>query len=200
MPKSTRTFVALPIPEPNARKLAALQEKLAPKLPGVRWGDPANFHITLNFLGEVDDTDLHLVCRSVAEAARGVEVFDVGLQSLGVFPSPARPRVIWIGLKDADASPLIGLHGAVAKALDSLGYRTAESKFHPHVTLGRVKNDRSEMEELPALLDAYRAWSAGAFKARELIVYASNFGGDGPVVYTSLGRASFRSARSGENA
>lgn len=197
MPKSTRTFIALPVPDPVGRKLAGLQEKLARQIPGVRWVDPAGFHVTLNFLGNVVDTDLHLVCQAVAEVVNAAEVFEASLEGVGAFPDPRRPRVIWAGVK-AGGDSLAGLYNALATALAEIGYRSDEPRFHPHVTIGRIKNDGKSPADLTAVVASNGAWTGGPFRARELIVYASNLGSDGPV-YTPLGRTRLRVAPPGHS-
>lgn len=198
MPKSTRTFIALPVPEPVGRKLAALQEKLARQISGVRWVEPAGFHVTLNFLGNVVDTDLHLVCKAAADVVSAAEAFEASLEEVGAFPDPSRPRVIWAGI-NAGGEALTRLHHELAAALAALGYRSDEPRFHPHATIGRIKTDGKPATDLTSIVASNRTWSGGSFPARELIVYASNFGPDGPA-YTPLGRARLRTAKRGSNA
>ena len=98
MPKMTRTFIAVALPEDRAAKLGHLQALIAPEVPGVRWVDPANLHATLAFLGDVADTDLAEVCRAVAEAAAGFAAIELRLEGLGAFPDARRPRTLWVGL------------------------------------------------------------------------------------------------------
>jgi 2'-5' RNA ligase len=98
MAKTTRTFVAISIPENLGAKLGRLQSQLAAQIPGVRWASSGEFHLTLAFLGDVDDTDLNDVCRAVAEVSKDVEPFDLRIESFGVFPDAVRPRTLWTGL------------------------------------------------------------------------------------------------------
>ena len=98
MPKTTRTFVAIAIPTPQGEKLTRLQQQLAPEIPAARWSASPPFHLTLAFLGDVPDIDLNAVCHAVAEPAGPFLPFDLRLEGVGAFPSPARPRVIWAGL------------------------------------------------------------------------------------------------------
>jgi len=198
VPKSTRTFIALPLPEPVGRKLAGLQEKLARQLSGVRWVEPAGFHVTLNFLGNVVDTDLHLVCKAAAEVVCAAEALEANLEGVGAFPDPSRPRVIWAGISTG-GEPLTELHHGLARALAALGYRSDEPRFHPHVTIGRIKNVGKPSTDLTSIVASNRTWSGGSFQARELLVYASNLGSDGPV-YSPLGRARLRTAKRDSNA
>ena len=187
MPKSTRTFIGLPIPEAVVGKLALLQEQLGRQVPGVRWSEPAGFHVTLNFLGDVIDTDLHAVCKAAVEVIRATPAFDVSVQGVGAFPNPSRPRVIWSGI-DQGGDSLASLHHDLATAVAEVGYRSDEGRFNPHLTLGRFKNVRGAAPDLTTIVEANRGWIGGSFRAKEMIVYASNLGPDGPS-YTALSRA-----------
>ena len=69
MARTTRTFIALAVPSALGEKLTRLQGLLAPKVPAARWSSSPPFHMTLAFLGDVHDTDLHKVCKAVAEAS-----------------------------------------------------------------------------------------------------------------------------------
>jgi 2'-5' RNA ligase len=198
LPKTTRTFVALPIPEPIVGKLTRLQESLAGQIGGIRWVNPSLLHVTLNFLGDVVDTDLHLIGKAVGSVAAGSPAFDVGLQGIGVFPDPRRPRVLWAGIQDGHDS-LATLHREVARELAAIGYHSEEPKFHPHITLGRIKLDRGVSLDLAPLIDSKRAWSGGTFRARELVVFGSTLGPGGPI-YSPLSRASLRGRINGPNA
>ena len=87
--RTTRTFVAIPVPDSLGSKLTRLQTLLAPDLPGVRWSVVSPFHLTLAFLGDVADTELNKVCRTVEEVAADFPPFDLRLEGLGVFPNPS---------------------------------------------------------------------------------------------------------------
>src|SRR4051794_38316409 len=107
MPRTTRTFIAVPIPAPLGEKLTRLQTHLAHAVAGVRWTTTQPFHMTLAFLGDVDEVDLNQVCNAVGEAVRPFPRFDVRIEGIGAFPDAARPRVIWAGLTAVDLSPLV---------------------------------------------------------------------------------------------
>lgn len=198
MPKLTRTFVALPIPDVVVRQLAHLQRNLARRSPEIRWVESTGFHATLNFLGDVVDVDLNQVCKTVGEVVKEFERFEVTASGIGAFPNPVRPRVVWAGLTD-EGNVLTQLHEAIAQALGKIGFRCEESRFHPHVTLGRSRNDRrSPPTDLTPLVEQFREWTGGTFQAREIIVYASELGPKGPT-YTSLSQAFLRKRMSGSN-
>ncbi|QEH38500.1 2'-5'-RNA ligase [Aquisphaera giovannonii] len=196
MPKSTRTFVAIALPPPAASRLRRLQEELAPAFPAARWSPGEAFHLTLAFLGDVLDSDLHAVCRRVAEAAAPLRPFELSLEGVGVFPDPRRPRVIWAGLTAPDLAPLQAAQRAVAEACKAAGYRP-DDRFTPHVTLGRIRQDRRRPRPAPA--DAapaddptapFRGWTGGSFRASSVVTFSSTLDPEGPV-YTPLATAPF---------
>ncbi len=145
MRETTRTFVAIPIPDPLGRQLARWQAALAPDVPGCRWVESAGqpFHITLAFLGDVPSRDLNELCLAVAAAVEPSGRFELTVEGLGAFPGPARPRVVWAGITAVDPEPLLTLREAVVRAATESGYRPDDPRFHPHVTLGRIKFDRT---------------------------------------------------------
>jgi 2'-5' RNA ligase len=190
MPKTTRTFVAIAIPAPLGERLTRLQELLAPAIPSARWSTSPPFHLTLAFLGDVPDCDLNIVCLAVAQASSPFTPFELRLEGVGAFPSPARPRVIWAGLDAPDGSPLFDLQRAIVRSVTRVGYRPDGQRFTPHATLGRIRQDRrgSRPGDITAALDALRSWSGGTFEAGEVITFGSTFTPEGPV-YAPLARA-----------
>ncbi|HMB08713.1 MAG TPA: RNA 2',3'-cyclic phosphodiesterase, partial [Isosphaeraceae bacterium] len=159
-----------------------------PEVPGVRWVTARPFHLTLAFLGDVADTDLNAVCRGVAEAAAGFAPFELRLEGLGVFPDPTRPRTFWVGITGPGLDTLAALQKKIARAVADAGYPPDDNKFHPHVTLGRLKPGRGPAPDVGPLLRHYRGWSAGSFRVAEAATYASTLSPDGPL-YAPLGTA-----------
>jgi 2'-5' RNA ligase len=191
MSENTRTFVAIAVPSPQADKLAQLQVELATEVAGCRWVAAMPFHVTMAFLGDVRNRDLNDVCRAVVQGAGTFEPLEVGLQGIGGFPDARKPSVIWAGLTAPDLKPLLDLRAAVARALAQEGYRPDEHRFHPHVTLGRLKPTSRSSSDLTQLFERYRGWSGGTFRVRELITFASTPTSSGPS-YAPLGRAALK--------
>jgi len=197
MPQTTRTFVAIAVPEPLGPKLARLQTELAPWIPDCRWTLSQPFHATMAFLGDVRDRDLNEVCKAVeagvlAGAESGAfEAFEVRLQGLGAFPSPAKARVVWAGMTAPSPKPLLDLQQSIVRALARAGYRPDDQRFHPHVTLGRIKSNRSGGCDATEVVERFCGWAGGAFTVTEITTFASTPGPQGPV-YAPLGRARLR--------
>src|SRR5262245_14347305 len=94
-----RTFIAVDIGETIRGHVADLQRKLGRVGAGVKWVEPDNLHITLLFLGEVDELAVLNVCRAVADVAKPVVPFQLEIEGLGAFPNARRPKILWVGVK-----------------------------------------------------------------------------------------------------
>ena len=131
-----RVFVAVRIPVRIQRELARLARELAKTAIPVRWIPPKNLHLTLRFLGQQPDEGRRLIVEALARATQDTSPFMVSFGSVGAFPSPRQPRVIWIAV---NAVPQLRiLRGSVEVQLARAGFGTDDAPFHPHVTLGRA--------------------------------------------------------------
>jgi 2'-5' RNA ligase len=185
--KPTRTFIAIDPGKAIRDRLVSLQENLAKTGAPVKWVEPENLHVTLLFLGEVDQRGLVPVCRAVAAVAVQSAAFTISVETAGAFPSPRRPRTLWVGVGSGSAE-VTALHDALETPLLELGcYRREDRVYAPHLTLGRVKVDDAS-DGLTLALTKKAKWSAGETTVRELLVMGSELRGSGPV-YTVLSRA-----------
>jgi 2'-5' RNA ligase len=125
---------------------------------GVAWVASDNFHLTMKFLGGVEESRLAEVRGALAGVAAGTAPFDVRLCGLGAFPTPGRPRVIWAGCSAGEA-PLVALAEAVDRSLGALGFPREDRPFSAHVTIGRVREPRRD----PALAEAIGRGASLAF-------------------------------------
>jgi 2'-5' RNA ligase len=147
-----RLFVAVLLPDAVRRALAAAVDRLRPLAPGVAWVASENLHVTLKFLGEVDDGRVTQVREALARAVPAGAPFDVRVRAMGAFPGAARARVLWAGI--ADAGPLAALADRVDTALGTAGFPRDERPFAAHVTLGRVREPRRDAALAAALAEA----------------------------------------------
>jgi 2'-5' RNA ligase len=122
----------------------------------VAWTAPDNLHVTVKFLGGVDEARLPEVRAALARAAT-VAAFEATVRGLGAFPSAARARVLWAGAPGSPA--FVRLAEDVDRALAALGFVPEARGFTPHVTLGRVR----EPGRNPALAEALAAASTHEF-------------------------------------
>jgi 2'-5' RNA ligase len=182
-----RVFIAVDIGKVIRDRAVSLQETLARSGAELKWVEPENIHVTLLFLGEVDDRTVPDVCRVVAEQARQQPAFSMSIERFGCFPNPRRPRILWIGVGEG-TQELCALHDALEPPLLDLGcYRREERKYTPHLTLGRVRSERPA-ENLTAAVAKHAGWQGGQTAVRELQVMSSELLPQGPI-YTVLSRA-----------
>ncbi len=139
---AVRCFIAVELDPAIREAVGRLQGKLS--LPGVavRWVRPEQMHITLKFLGEVDDQVVPLICEAVAEVARQGEPFDLHVRGTGCFPPRGRDvRVVWAGLSD-ETGRMERLYTLLEATMTDLGFPPERRPFSPHLTLGRAKSPR----------------------------------------------------------
>jgi 2'-5' RNA ligase len=182
-----RTFLGIALdPEVHAQ-LIALQQNLARARSDVKWVEPENLHLTLLFLGEVDDRTIVDICRAAQNAVASLPAFTMTVQGANCFGNPRRPRTIWIGV-GSGAQEVVAVHDALESALLKLGcYRREERQFTPHITLGRCRSEEPSDKLGPALAK-HKTWSAGESRVTEVQIMSSELTQNGPV-YTILGRA-----------
>ncbi len=183
----TRTFIGIDTGDAIRASAVALQKELAKLGAEVKWVTPESMHVTLLFLGEVDDRELHTVCKVVKAVAAGESPFSLRVSGVGAFPTARRPKVLWGGVTDG-AEPLQRLYTALEEEMLELGcYRTEERGYTPHLTLGRVNTAEAGFA-IAAELPKRMTWQGGRVAIEEVLVYSSEMDRDGPV-YTVIGRA-----------
>lgn len=181
-----RTFVAVEVDPAIRANAVALQKAIAKGGAAVKWVEPANLHVTVVFLGEVDDRGLVDVCRAVKTAAARTAPFALRVAGVGAFPSARRPKTVWAGVTDG-ATELAGLHAALEDALTATGvYRREERAYTPHLTLGRV-GDEADGQTVAAELPKHLGWSGGHTFVDEVVIFSSELRRTGPE-YAPLGR------------
>ena len=181
-----RTFIAVAIDKTIRDRAVILQEALGRSGADVKWVEPENLHVTLLFLGEVEDRALPAVCRVVADVAAAQTPFEMSVAGAGCFPNARRPRTLWVGIGDG-LQEMVALHDALEPPLLDLGcYRREERQYTPHVTLGRVKGDEGA-DQLATALARRSDWQGGHVRVREVLVMSSELRPAGPT-YTVLGR------------
>jgi 2'-5' RNA ligase len=144
-----RLFLAVPLPDDVVNLVDNLIRRLQSEGWPVRWTAAGNAHITLHFLGEVAPENAQLLRLGLPEIVARHQRFRLRTADPGVFPNLKRPRVIWLGLW-GPAHRLNSLHDDLAGLLTSLDFEVEAREFHPHITLGRVRNDpNTRVRDLP---------------------------------------------------
>ncbi|MBW2967123.1 RNA 2',3'-cyclic phosphodiesterase [Candidatus Woesearchaeota archaeon] len=165
-----RLFIAIEVPEEITRILKSLQEKI--RIPG-RATKTKSFHLTLKFLGEVDDDLLPRVKDSLSQIEFGG--FDANLSDIGTFPNLNNPRVLWVGLEPHDL--INALQKDIDTATQKLGFEM-DNRFHPHLTLARIKLLDNKADFKTALVDIKPPQAS--FPVSEFKLIKSNLTPQGP--------------------
>jgi RNA 2',3'-cyclic 3'-phosphodiesterase len=142
-----RAFIAIELPAEVKRLLSATGRELAASTgsTAVRWVKAEAMHLTLRFLGDTAVDELPEISAALDALAAGRRPFDLKLGQLGCFPNPRRPRTIWAGVTGA-IEELQALKADLDALLAPLGRPPETKPFQPHLTLGRVKDERAGIE------------------------------------------------------
>ncbi len=182
-----RTFIAIVLPAEVREALNRYEHQLgAPETRYVKWVNPDGIHLTLKFLGNVEEARLPGLAEALSRAVTGISGFSLQTGVLGAFPSVRNPRVVWLGL-DGDLDALQSLFQAVEEALSALGFPREGRPFAPHLTLGRVRETarRGDREELARTLADLSVESQFSIMVEEIHVMKSELAPAG-ARYTSL--------------
>jgi len=162
---ATRAFIAIEVEETILERLRAVQQHLRTAGAQVTWVREEGMHLTLKFLGDIEDDHLPEITRLLQCATSTVTPFPFSVAHIGGFPTIAHPRVLWAGISDG-AGTLCALADAVAKQLASCGFPREDRSFTPHITLGRVKSLTDN--HLPELLRAHAEDIYGEMSVSEI--------------------------------
>ncbi len=149
---SIRTFIAFDTPEEIKKEMFIIQAQLKDSHADVKWELESKFHVTIKFLGNVDESKLPNIIRTCQSIIERTPSFDVVYENLGCFPNIKHPRVIWIGCKNENGE-LLTLKQSLDTALIPLGFEREDRDFHPHITLGRVRTSKGLQNLIPMLIN-----------------------------------------------
>lgn len=162
-----RLFVAIELEEGVKERLQAI----AHGLPGARWIESAQLHLTLRFIGEVDGG----VARDIREVLAGVraESFSLQLEGVGCFPPRGNPRIVWVGV--AENQELSRLQKKIESVLvRQVGLVPEQRRYSPHITLARLKN--TPPVRVGRFLEEYGLFASHPFPVTHFSLYSSSLG------------------------
>ncbi len=134
-----RSFIAIELPEEVIKALTRVQGRLKTSdEKNVKWVEPENMHLTLQFLGNVDAAAVGNITAAIERAAAGARHFPLEVGGLGAFPSLHRLQTVWVGL-GGDLDKLTRLQKDISANLTPLGFPPENRPFTPHLTLGRAR-------------------------------------------------------------
>jgi RNA 2',3'-cyclic 3'-phosphodiesterase len=184
-----RLFVAIDVASELRNKLAEIQCKLMETKADVRWVVPDNLHITVKFIGEVEESRIGELLDRMTKAASQVPEFPLELEGVGRLPEKGPVRVIMTRVLSVDQR-ITKLHRLIDSAAGGMGLPMDTRVLVPHLTLGRVSSNRG-LNRLLRLLEKHDLDFFGSFDVENAVLYQSLLGAgqDGSVKYLPLGRA-----------
>jgi 2'-5' RNA ligase len=174
-----RTFIAVDLDDSLRGKVVDIQSRLEKSTDYVlKLVEPENLHITLKFLGDVDESRMERVFHTVKEALSGASPFKIVLRGVGAFPSVTRPEVIWIGLGEGIES-LIKIMTTLETYLARIGFPREKREPVPHLTIARVK--KPSKDGISSLLRSLSDIEIGSMEVSDVKVKSSTLTPSGPI-------------------
>lgn len=179
MSETIRTFIAVPLSDEIRQALARIQDQLKSHDVDVKWVRPENIHLTLKFLGDVKTKKIGAIKDMLDRQLSRIPSFRMLFNTLGAFPDIERPRVIWIGIEDAD-----GRIRELAQRLETecaqLGFKKEDRPFSPHITIGRTRSPRNIVLLSQAVAQLQLPENL-IQKETEIVLYKSTLTPKGPI-------------------
>jgi 2'-5' RNA ligase len=193
-----RAFLAVELSQELRAELAAIQQELKHRIEPemnrdvrISWAQPASIHLTIKFLGDMDEQSIDPLLVAVKQAIGNQTAMNVPLERLGAFPRPQSPRVLWVGPSEhwergAEAKRIAEIHGAIEQACEELNFLRETRPFSPHLTLARIRVGERQVGVALAqagVLD--RPLSLGSLAVESVVLMKSELKPTGSV-YTKL--------------
>lgn len=171
-----RLFIGIAIPAEIRFQLSLM----ASGIPGARWTPEESYHLTLRFIGEVDQG----MADDIDDTLRHIRVapFELALSGVGYFGSGRSARALWVGVAKNEA--LLHLQAKLETALQRMGLPAEERKYTPHVTLARLRNTRAA--RLETYIADHAGFQAPPFRVTEFTLFSSFLSSSGPIYTPEL--------------
>jgi RNA 2',3'-cyclic 3'-phosphodiesterase len=186
---TVRSFIAIPLNAEIIARIEKTQKDLKALSADVKWVNPTSIHLTLKFLGNVEEGDIEKIAQGIQDGIKGFKPWSAAVKNVGAFPSLRNPRVVWIGIED-QGGQMVRLQNQIEKEMSKLSFEEEKRAFSPHLTLGRVRSPRGKDELVKYLLDE-RERVFGEIKVDRVILFKSELKPTG-AVYSVLKEFTFR--------
>jgi len=181
-----RSFLAFDLPDELAQFVAKTSDGLRKSRLAVRWVHPGNIHLTVVFMGDMEEGSIDAIGGSVRGVCSDYAPFELMIKGAGYFGSIRSPRVIWIGM-DGDIERMDSFRDSLQKALKPYGIKEEKRPFRPHITLGRFRQDTGGGDDLVGIMSRYKNIESPRGVLNDLAFYRSDLKPSGPL-YSELGR------------
>ena|SRR5256885_11147193 len=190
MNQSLRVFCAVELPAAVRARAAEHIARIREAVPDARasWERAEKMHITLKFLGDIEEARVADLSNAAEHAVYHVAPFEMSIEGTGVFPPRGLPRVLWLGVNDA-SDGLARLHQHLESECERLGFAREKKSFHPHLTIARLRQPKGTGHL--AAFHKEMIFETDDFPVTELIVLRSQLGPNGSS-YTEISRHSLK--------
>ena len=188
--RKVRTFVAAVLSDEVKAKLREVIESLKEIDADVKYVRPDIAHLTLRFLGYVNELRLEDIKAVLRTTLQGIRPFGVSFSRIGAFPGVNAPRVVWIGV-DQGREMLHRIWKELSENLSGIGIEKEERQYRCHLTVGRVKSGRGR-DKLVSWLKSNADLEVGSMELSEIVLMESILKKEGPE-YSPLEVVSLRS-------
>ena len=157
-----RLFIAVNIKAETKNKIAGIQSALKKNCDGVKWTLPENLHLTLKFLGGVDDSKKDLISEKLRQIVIGIKKFEIDFEKIGFYPCPTvgrranetSLRVLWLGVGEGkiELENLAQKIESLLTEIADLGFEKEKRPFSAHLTLGRFKSPQEGREKISDII------------------------------------------------
>lgn len=182
-----RIFIAVDISEEARRKTAVYVKSLREKFPQARvsWDKPEKLHLTLKFVGEIDDEQLAELIEATERTAKEFAPFKLQIAETGVFPSTRQAKVLWLDVKD-EKEKLRELNQVLENECANLGFKREKRSFKAHLTIARLRERANELVKT----HLKQNFQPIEFEVSELIIYQSELRPTGSI-YSVISKQKF---------
>lgn len=179
-----RTFIAFRLPDQIKNSLAEAQENLLESGIRAKYIPTQNMHLTLKFIGDMDQRQIPEIGEIMAACTRDVPPTKLSCRGIGAFPNIKLPRVVWAGL-GGDTEILESLHNNLDRMLADLGLPRENRKFQGHLTLARLKGGKGDAKKLEHAMAGLTGFETEPFTVDRLVLFQSELLPEGPI-YTEI--------------
>jgi 2'-5' RNA ligase len=184
-----RIFTAIDISDETRKEAATYIENLRSEFPQLRvgWEKPEKLHLTLKFLGDIDEKQLNSLIEAVKNTAEQISNFQLQISDTGVFPSTRNARILWLGLKN-ETGELQSLNKILETECEKIGFAKEKRDFKPHLTIARLREPHKSKEIVDRHLDS--EFEVVEFTVSEITIYESRLQKSGSI-YSVISREKF---------
>ena len=186
-PQKIRCFIALDLSDETRSELDRIIGVLQEADANVKWVKPTSIHLTLKFLGQVEEEKIARISERLKDIARGASPFDILLEGMGAFPKWDYVKVIWVGLGEG-SDKVKDLAKKTEEIMSEEGFEKETREFSPHLTLGRVRSAKKK-KQLKEMSDSVKVDPASSHISR-IVLFKSELSPQG-ARYTELASVEF---------